>query len=447
MKSLLWLSICLALLRAGVAPHLAVAQGSGCLKEGTTAAEQAAACRTAAENGDAEAQYQLGLMYRRGLGVPKNDAQAAPWYHLAAEQGHAEARLELDALYYTGPDALEASDFEALMLYRQAAEQGDATAQSSLGWMYYRGQCGPQNYSEAAAWFRRAAEQGNVNGQYGLGVIYLNVEGVAQDDAEAGVWFRRAAEQGDPWAQLRLGHMYVNGRGVPQDHTLAEMWFIIAGANDDNIAAPRRHRFVPPLPLAQIAEAQRLAHEWMEAHAAGVQGDDVADLNADSEPGTRFVAYRSAALRRRETKSISSMPTVYLRLYEGMPQDDAEAVAWFRRAAEQGAAWAQYELGNRYHYGSGVPQDDAEAVAWYRRAAERGDSWAQFVLGLRYADGQGVPQDHTLAHMWFIIAGLGGDKRAAGRRDWVASQMTPTQIVEARRLAREWTDAHVAGAK
>lgn len=110
-------------------------------------------------------------------------------------------------------------------------------------------------------------------------------------------------------------------------------------------------------------------------------------------------------------KTISSMPTVYLRLYEDMPQDDAEAVAWCRRAAEQR------------------------------------DSWAQFMLGLMYTDGQGVPQDHTLAHMWFIIAGLGGDKRAAGRRDRIAAQMTPAQIAKAQRLAREWTDAHTVRAK
>ena len=310
--------------------------------------------------------------------------------------------------------------------------------------MYYQGRCVQQNYTKAAVWFHHAAEQGSVSGQYGLGVIYLNGEGVAQDDAEAAVWFRRAAEQGDIWAQLRLSDMYKNGRGIPQDHTLAHMWLIIASTNDSSRANRWLHILATPLPPAQVAEAQRLAHEWMEAHAAGVQGDDVADLNADSEPGTRFVACRSAALRRRERKSISSMPTTYLRLYEGMPQDDAEAVTWFRRAAEQGAAWAQYELGNRYHYGSGVPQDDAEAVAWYRRAAEQGDSWAQFVLGLRYADGQGVPQDHTLAHMWFIIAGLGGDKRAAERSARIAAQMTPTQIAEAQRLAREWTDAHAA---
>ncbi len=442
MKSILWLFSCLVFLWAGVAPHLAAAQDSDCLKEGTTAAEQVAACRTAAENGDAEAQYQLGLMYRQGLGVPKNDAQAASWHHLAAEQGHAGARLQLDVLYHTGPDNLEASDFEALMLYRQAAEQGDAAAQSSLGWMYYQGRCVQQNYTKAAVWFHHAAEQGSVSGQYGLGVISLNGEGVAPDGAEAVAWFQRAAEQGDIWAQLRLSDMYKNGRGIPQDHTLAHMWFVIASTNDNSRANPGRRILATPLPPAQVTEAQRLAHEWMGAHAAGVQGGDVADFNTGSESSTWFAGCRSAALSRDRRAAVGYLPTGYIVLDDDEPQDDIE-----RQAAEQGDASAQYRLGNRYYYGRGVPQDFAEAVVWYRRAAEQGYSEAQFILGHMYADGQGVPQDHTLAQMWLTIAGLSGDDRAAERRDWIASQMTLAQIAKAQRLVREWTDAHVAGAK
>ena len=77
---------------------------------------------------------------------------------------------------------------------------------------------------------------------------------------------------------------------------------------------------------------------------------------------------------------------------EGVPQDDAEAVIWYRRAAEQGHAGAQYSLGLMYDYGEGVPQDDAEAVRWYRLAAEQGDASAQYNLGVRYGTGRGVPQ-------------------------------------------------------
>ena len=81
----------------------------------------------------------------------------------------------------------------------------------------------------------------------------------------------------------------------------------------------------------------------------------------------------------------------------GVPQDDAEAIAWYRRSAEQGNAVAQSHLGLMYANGRGVPQDDAEAIAWYRRAAEQGNAVAQFNLGLMYAKGRGVPQDDAEA--------------------------------------------------
>ena len=66
---------------------------------------------------------------------------------------------------------------------------------------------------------------------------------------------------------------------------------------------------------------------------------------------------------------------------EGVPEDDAEAVRWFRMAAEQGDATAQSNLGFMYANGEGVPENDAEAVRWYRMAAEQGDVLAQYNLG------------------------------------------------------------------
>ncbi len=75
---------------------------------------------------------------------------------------------------------------------------------------------------------------------------------------------------------------------------------------------------------------------------------------------------------------------------QGVPQDDAETVKWYRKAAEQGVAGAQYNLGHMYDEGLGVRQDDARAVKWYRKAAEQGVAYAQFNLGVMYRNGQGV---------------------------------------------------------
>ena len=88
-----------------------------------------------AEQGDVEAQYNLGLMYDLGNGVPQDYKQAVKWFKLAAEQGEAEAQFNLAQMYYEGQGI--AQDYkEAEKLFQLSAEQGDAEAQCNLGMMY-----------------------------------------------------------------------------------------------------------------------------------------------------------------------------------------------------------------------------------------------------------------------------------------------------------------------
>ena len=79
---------------------------------------------------------------------------------------------------------------------------------------------------------------------------------------------------------------------------------------------------------------------------------------------------------------------------------------------------------------------EGEAVKRYRLAAEQGDAKAQTMLGAVYFDCS--PQDCVLAYFWFNLAAAAGDRDAANNRDFVAERMTPNQIAEAERLAREW---------
>jgi TPR repeat protein len=123
---------------------------------------------------------------------------------------------------------------------------------------------------------------------------------------------------------------------------------------------------------------------------------------------------------------------------QGVARNSAAAMSWYHKAAEQGNADAQYELGQIYSEGYGVPQDYAAGANWYRKAAEQGDPHARFQLALMYEDGLGVPQDYATAHMWLNLAAASGYKIAAQARERVAKQMTPAQIAEAQKLAREW---------
>ncbi len=119
-----------------------------------------------------------------------------------------------------------------------------------------------------------------------------------------------------------------------------------------------------------------------------------------------------------------------------MRGDYATAFREWRPLAEQGNASAQNNLGGMYGQGLGVTQDYVQALQWYRKAAEQGDAHAQYNLGSMYRDGQGVPQDYVQAYMWFKLA---ASRLPPGEdRDIVAMRMTPAQISEAQKLAREW---------
>lgn len=93
-----------------------------------------------------------------------------------------------------------------------------------------------------------------------------------------------------------------------------------------------------------------------------------------------------------------------------------------------------------------MPQDYVKARQWHEQAAAQGDAWAQNNLGVMYQFGQGVPQDYVRAYMWFNIASAhwtdnptdSPKKLAAENRDKIARRMTPTQVAEAQKLAREW---------
>ncbi len=129
----------------------------------------------------------------------------------------------------------------------------------------------------------------------------------------------------------------------------------------------------------------------------------------------------------------------------GVPKDDAQAVKWFRLAADQGHARAQTSLGTMYASGHGVPQDYAQAAKWFRLAADQANAWAQIMLGIMYQAGDGVPQDYVEAHKWFNLsaAWASDDEKdvrhgAVNKRDILARMMTPTQVAEAQRMSREW---------
>ncbi len=185
------------------------------------------------------------------------------------------------------------------------------------------------------------------------------------------------------------------------------------------------------LPLAQRGNAlAQFRMGEMYSEGEGVQKDE--------KEGLRW--YRLAA-EQGNASAQSSLGGMY---YEGhgVQKDDKEAARWFRLAAEQGdpdaSRAAQFNLGKMYYLGDGVQRDYVESARWLHLAAEQGLPDAQVALGMSYDLGKDVPQDYVQAYMWFNLAGASGNATGIESRDVDLSRMTPDQIAEGQRLAREW---------
>ena len=111
----------------------------------------------------------------------------------------------------------------------------------------------------------------------------------------------------------------------------------------------------------------------------------------------------------------------------------------FSTYAAQGDVVAQYNLGILYANGEGVAQDYEKAVYWYKKAAAQGYVSAQYNLGLMYAYGKGVAQDYVSALKWFILAAVCGDQKSIKYRDILSKNLTPSQVAEAQRMARNFS--------
>jgi len=190
--------------------------------------------RMAAEQGYDKAQNNLGLSYERGEGVPKDMVEAMKWYRKAAEQGLAMAQVNIGSCYERGYVGGMPSPVQAEKWYRKAAAQGLVEALVSLGFCYYNR--GLKNPAEAVKWWRKAAEQGSPVAQNSLGFCYERGEGVAKDLVEAVKWYRKAAEQGYVQAQVNLGLCYEEGKAVPKDMVEAVKWYRKAAEQGDNNA-------------------------------------------------------------------------------------------------------------------------------------------------------------------------------------------------------------------
>lgn len=267
---------------------------------------------------------------------------------------------------FTAQSVLANDDLHAL---RQAAEADQsARAQHQLGLRYLQGKGVNQDGRSAVMWLQRAAEQNYAPAQYQLGELYRTGAGVDIDAAAAVEYLTSAAEQGHPTAQYRLGTLYLTGSLVEKDLIAATEWMELAAE-----------------------------HGYTEARQA------LAELDKATPATSETIVTPGPESPQTEDKS---------------NEESTTPLTTYTRAAEQGDAEAQYQLGEIYRKGTekGVSRSFKAAAKWYEMAAEQGHAEAQYQLGEFYSKGRGVKKNRETARKWYQAAARQGHVKAKYRQ-------------------------------
>jgi len=207
---------------------LLYARNIGILQQNESAADWLEKAQT---GGDVQARLLLGLLYDLGRGVIANTQTAKHWYGLAANAGNADAIYNLAALHYRKTEFNKA--FE---LFKRVAEADDVEAQNIVASMYQQGQGTGLDMQQSVQWYKRSAEHGYAPAQFNLGNMYRKGDGLDQQDKTAFFWYRKASRQGFAPAQNALAYMYAEGRGVAENRQQAFVWLQKAADQGLNIA-------------------------------------------------------------------------------------------------------------------------------------------------------------------------------------------------------------------
>ncbi len=214
-----------------------------------------------AERGHLRAQYQLGQMYEKGRGAPKNYGLAVKWYRQAAAKGLPDAQWRLGHCYWFGR-GVSSNLATAVKYFRLAAKQGHAGGQNDLGAMYKWGLGVKKDKAKAERWFRLAAEQGLAAAQFNLAEMLNKGLNDRPSLVRAAKWYRLAAEQGQTLAQFKIGLLTLIGIGGKPDMVQAYVWFKLAGRQGHAKGKDYSARLAKRLTPSQLAAANKRVAAW-----------------------------------------------------------------------------------------------------------------------------------------------------------------------------------------
>ncbi|ONI45327.1 hypothetical protein AN641_00640 [Candidatus Epulonipiscioides gigas] len=306
-----------------------------------------------ANNGDIDAQFNLGMCYKKGIKIKIDAQKAVEWYTKAALQGHAQAQYNL-GICYTNSDGIvkdlkwhygngaQQSLKIAVEWYTKSAMQGYAPAQYSLGSCYDEGIGVNKNLAKAMEWYQKAAVQRYAPAQYSLGLCYE----LEKDLKKAIELWQEAANQEHALAQFKLAECYDNGYDIERDfHKAAQLW--------------------------EKAAIQEQIEAQFKIGLCYKKGDGVEkDL-------TKAIEWFQKSAMHGYAPAQYSLGLEYTAI-----KDFHKAVEMYKKAAIQGHIDAQFRLGICLEEGKGTRKDIKQAIKWYRKASAKGHRAAQFYLDM-----------------------------------------------------------------
>ena len=330
--------------------------------------------KKAADNGDAQAQNELGDLYNRGLVASREDILAFEKFKKAAKQGDIEAQFNLGQMYREGIFTIRDYE-EALRWIKKSAEQGYAPAQTALGDIKSYGE--DEEKKEAFSWYKKAAKQGFAPAQYHLGTMYAGREDSfyfeeRTDYQEALMWLKKAAEQGE--GRWYLTRMYTEGRGIVQDF-------------QESLKSEPKYQNVTDISQWRYGRKnEQEAFKWFKK--AAEQG-----INSKTQE----------QIEAEYIMDLLLSPEKYRKRLKMTAQDRQELIKRVEKAIAMGYVGAQYTLAQVYYKGEVVPQNFKKAFAMFEEIVKDPDFHvrALYFLGRMFFRGEGVRRNYKEAFKIF----------------------------------------------
>ncbi|KAI7887806.1 uncharacterized protein EV154DRAFT_519775 [Mucor mucedo] len=295
-----------------------------------------------------KAHYLIGLVYKRGLGVPVDLKLALHWFEKSSKGNNGLGRLEKGLIDYFSGSFGPVEEKAGMEWLKKLADKGCAYAQAELGKRFCQASSSFCDYKEAMYWFRKAVDStGNSTAQHGIGIMYKRGWGVEINYNTAVSWFKEAADGDDSNGQFALGKMYTEGNGLKENWRKGVYWYKKAIENDNN-----------PEALYFLSQCYYRGYIDEGIPKNTRLGLELLTSSAEQGFGRAQKRFRLLYGKRKLTRTNSS-----------------GALALFKNSIiiNDASSVSLYNIGKMFFSGSGVQKNFGLAIEYYTKSAKKGN--------------------------------------------------------------------------